>query len=182
MKPIDYCVELAEGRIDPPANLDIATIQEQELAPTFRFHVPQYLTRRAEDWKAARLPRDAGRLRAAQRALEVLGRRPARRVQELGGDRRPAQSARRPPGRERAHHAARAAAPRRHDGDPREPSRRAGPPAHAVAAGQDRRRPPAARAAPAISAAESFYGPNAGLTEVLIPAGTSRRSTTRSSP
>jgi amidase len=52
MKPIDYCVELAEGRIDPPANLDIATIQEQELAPTFRFHIPQYLTRRAEDWKA----------------------------------------------------------------------------------------------------------------------------------
>jgi Asp-tRNA(Asn)/Glu-tRNA(Gln) amidotransferase A subunit family amidase len=51
MKPIDYCVELAEGRIAPPANLDIATIQEQELATTFRFHIPQYLTRRAEDWK-----------------------------------------------------------------------------------------------------------------------------------
>jgi Asp-tRNA(Asn)/Glu-tRNA(Gln) amidotransferase A subunit family amidase len=51
MKPIDYCVELAEGRIEPPANLDIATIQEQELSPTFRFHIPQYLTRRAEDWK-----------------------------------------------------------------------------------------------------------------------------------
>ena len=51
MKPIDYCVELAEGRIEPPANLDIATIQEQELATSFRFHIPQYLTRRAEDWK-----------------------------------------------------------------------------------------------------------------------------------
>ena len=51
MKPIDYCVGLAEGRIEPPANLDIATIQEQELATTFRFHIPQYLTRRAEDWK-----------------------------------------------------------------------------------------------------------------------------------
>jgi len=51
MKPIDYCVELAEGRIEPPVNLDIVTIQEQELAMTFRFHVPQYLTRRAEDWK-----------------------------------------------------------------------------------------------------------------------------------
>ncbi len=51
MKPIEYCVELAEGRIEPPANLDIATIQEQELATTFRFHIPQYLTRRAEDWK-----------------------------------------------------------------------------------------------------------------------------------
>jgi len=52
MQPIDYCVELAEGRIAPPANLDIATIQEQELAMAFRFHVPQYLTRRAADWKA----------------------------------------------------------------------------------------------------------------------------------
>ena len=35
-----------------PPNLDIATIQQQELANTFRFHIPQYLTRRAADWKA----------------------------------------------------------------------------------------------------------------------------------
>src|SRR5437016_14209323 len=53
MQPIDYCVELAEGRIPPPANLDIATIQEQELAMGFRFHVPQYLTRRAEIGRAS---------------------------------------------------------------------------------------------------------------------------------
>ncbi len=52
MRPIDYCVALAEGRIDPPANLDIATIQNQELAMAFRFHIPQYLTRRAADWAA----------------------------------------------------------------------------------------------------------------------------------
>src|SRR5579885_1650304 len=52
MKPIDYLVELAEGRIAPPANLDIATIQQQELAMTFRFHLPQYLARRAADWRA----------------------------------------------------------------------------------------------------------------------------------
>ena len=32
MKPIDYCVALAEGRVPPPARLDIHTIQEQELA------------------------------------------------------------------------------------------------------------------------------------------------------
>jgi Asp-tRNA(Asn)/Glu-tRNA(Gln) amidotransferase A subunit family amidase len=51
MKPIDYCVALAEGRIEPPANLDIATIQEQELSTTFRFHVNQYLMRRAADWR-----------------------------------------------------------------------------------------------------------------------------------
>jgi amidase len=52
MTPIDYMVEMAEGRIAPPANLDIATIQNQELAMSFRFHIPQYLTRRAADWKA----------------------------------------------------------------------------------------------------------------------------------
>src|SRR5215831_1119491 len=52
MQPIDYFVELAEERIAPPANLDIATVQEQELAMGFRFHIPQYLTRRAGDWQA----------------------------------------------------------------------------------------------------------------------------------
>jgi amidase len=52
MQPIDYFIELAEGRIEPPANLDIATIQHQELAMGFRFHIPQYLTRRASDWAA----------------------------------------------------------------------------------------------------------------------------------
>jgi amidase len=50
MKPIDYCVALAEGRIEPPKNLDIGTIQEQELSTTFRFHINQYLMRRAQDW------------------------------------------------------------------------------------------------------------------------------------
>jgi Asp-tRNA(Asn)/Glu-tRNA(Gln) amidotransferase A subunit family amidase len=52
MTPIDYCVALAEGRVDPPRNLDIATIQEQELAMSFRFHIAQYLGRRAADWAA----------------------------------------------------------------------------------------------------------------------------------
>jgi amidase len=50
MKPIDYCVALAEGQIEPPSNFDIATIQDQELSTTFRFHINQYLTRRAKDW------------------------------------------------------------------------------------------------------------------------------------
>ncbi len=51
MKPIDYMVAMAEARIAPPANLDISTIQQQELAMSFRLHIPQYLTRRAEEWK-----------------------------------------------------------------------------------------------------------------------------------
>ncbi len=52
MAPIDYLVELADERIAPPLNLDIATVQEQKLANTFRFHIPQYLKRRAADWQA----------------------------------------------------------------------------------------------------------------------------------
>ena len=58
-----------------------------------------------------RLCRRPGRFRGAQCALEILGRRRARRFQELGGGGRPAQPARRPPGRRRAHHAARIVAP-----------------------------------------------------------------------
>jgi amidase len=53
MDSIDYCVALSEGTIKGPSNLDIATIQPQQLANTFRFHISQYLMRRAEDWKAA---------------------------------------------------------------------------------------------------------------------------------
>ena len=52
MAPIDYMVELAEGHIEPPSNLDIPTVQEQELAMSFRFHIRQYLSRRAADWQA----------------------------------------------------------------------------------------------------------------------------------
>ena len=52
MLPVDYCVALAEGRIEAPSNLDLATIQQQELAMAFRFHMSQYLMRRASDWKA----------------------------------------------------------------------------------------------------------------------------------
>ena len=52
LAPIDYCVALAEGTIAPPRNLDLATVQQQELAMAFRFHIPQYLGRRAADWRA----------------------------------------------------------------------------------------------------------------------------------
>src|SRR5262249_22694986 len=52
MSPLDYFVAMAEGRIDPPSNLDLATIQHQQLSNTFRYHISQYLMRRAADWKA----------------------------------------------------------------------------------------------------------------------------------
>lgn len=51
-RSIDYMLDMAEGRIEPPVNLDLATVQQQELAMTFRYHIHQYLSRRAEDWKA----------------------------------------------------------------------------------------------------------------------------------
>lgn len=52
MAPMDYLVAMAEGTIAPPANLDIATVQHQVLSRTFRFHLSQYLHRRAADWRA----------------------------------------------------------------------------------------------------------------------------------
>jgi len=52
MKPIDYMVALADGRIKPPSNLDLATVQHQAQQTAFRFHINQYLSRRAADWEA----------------------------------------------------------------------------------------------------------------------------------
>jgi amidase len=52
MQPIDYMVALADERIAPPSNLDIATVQHQALANAFRYHIAQYLSRRAVDWSA----------------------------------------------------------------------------------------------------------------------------------
>ena len=53
MLPIDYCVAMAEGRIAPPQIFrhrhNSAT---KVLANTFRFHISQYLARRARDWEA----------------------------------------------------------------------------------------------------------------------------------
>jgi len=51
MKPIDYFVELVDGRIEPPRNFDIGAIQPQAAANAFKFHINQYLSRRAADWK-----------------------------------------------------------------------------------------------------------------------------------
>ncbi len=51
MAPIDYFVAMADGDIPPPANLDLATVQQWDLANAFRLHIPQYLGRRAAEWK-----------------------------------------------------------------------------------------------------------------------------------
>jgi amidase len=52
MTPADYMVALADGRVPIPSNLNIRTVQGQASSKAFRFHFPQYATRRAADWKA----------------------------------------------------------------------------------------------------------------------------------
>jgi Asp-tRNA(Asn)/Glu-tRNA(Gln) amidotransferase A subunit family amidase len=52
MAPVDYLVALAEARVAPPANLNIRTVQQLEGSRAFRFHFVQYASRRAADWKA----------------------------------------------------------------------------------------------------------------------------------
>ena len=51
MASIDYLVALAEGRVPPPSNLNIRTVQQQAGSRAFRFHFVQYASRRADDWK-----------------------------------------------------------------------------------------------------------------------------------
>ena len=50
MAPIDYMVALADGKIAPPKALNIRTIQTLAEERQFRFHVAQYLERRKDDW------------------------------------------------------------------------------------------------------------------------------------
>jgi len=52
MTPVDYMLAMTEGRIPPPRALNIRTIQTLAAERQFRFHVAQYLSRRAADWKA----------------------------------------------------------------------------------------------------------------------------------
>jgi hypothetical protein len=170
MKPIDYCVGLAEGWIEPPANLDVATIQEQELAPTFRFQVPQYLTRRAADWKARGFCEtlvDFAQLNARSKFWGDDQRAAFRNWEELADPRNPLD------GRQGVNERIML----------RELLRRVDmmvilenrldalvrlhtpwPPGKIGGAHQP-------RGGPSNLSRESFYGPNAGLTEVLVPAG-----------
>ena len=170
MKPIDYCVALADGRVEPPANLDIATVQEQELAPTFRFHIPQYLARRAADWKALGFDEsliDFAQLNARSKFWGDDQRAAFKNWEEIGDPRN------RLDGRQGVNERIML----------RELLRRVDmmvmlenhldalvrlhtpwPPGKIGGAHQP-------RGGPHNLSRESFYGPNAGLTEVLIPAG-----------
>src|SRR6059036_258872 len=169
MQPIDYCVALAEGGIAPPVNFDIATIQEQELAMAFRFHVPQYLSRRAADWRTRGFTEtlvDFAALNARSKFWGDDGRAAFKNWEEVADPRNPLG--------------------RRQGVDERimlrELLRRVDmmvlienrldalvrlhtpfPPGKIGGAYQP--------GLPGNLRLETFYGPNAGLTEVLVPAG-----------
>jgi len=170
MTPIDYCVELAEGRVAPPANLDIATIQEQEMAMMFGFHVNQYLSRRAADWCARGFTEtlaDFAALNARSKFWGDDGRAGFKNWEEVADPRNPLGGRQGVDERIMLRELLRRvdmmvmlenrldALVRLHT--PLPPAKIGG--AHDPFGGRNNLRP------------ESFYGPNAGLTEVLIPAG-----------
>ena len=163
-------IEMAEGRIAPPVNLDIATIQEQELAMSFRFHVNQYLSRRAADWRARGFTEtltDFAALNARSKFWGDDGRAGFKNWEEVTDPRNPLGGRQGVDERIMLRELLRRldmmvmlenrldALVRLHT--PLPPAKIGG--AHDPLGGRNNLRP------------ESFYGPNAGLTEVLIPAG-----------
>ncbi|MEO8482187.1 MAG: amidase family protein [Acidobacteriota bacterium] len=52
MQPIDWMVRWADGLEKTPAGLNLRSVLGATQANTFRFHISQYLERRAQDWKA----------------------------------------------------------------------------------------------------------------------------------
>ncbi len=50
MSPIDYMVAMAEGNEPPPADLHIRSIMGLGFSNAMKFHITQYLVRRAADW------------------------------------------------------------------------------------------------------------------------------------
>jgi amidase len=170
MLPIDYLVALAEGQIAPPANLDIATIQEQQLAPTFRYHIPHYLGRRAADWKGRGFTEtltDFAALNARSKFWGDDGRAAFKNWEEVTDPRNPLGARQGVDERIMLRELLRRldmlvmlenrldALVRLHT--PLPPGKIGG--AHDALAG------------PSNLRAETMYGPNAGLTEILIPAG-----------
>ena len=169
MAPIDYMVEMAEGRIEPPSNLDIPTVQNQELAMSFRYHIRQYLSRRAADWEALGFPEtltDWPSLNARSKFWGDDQRAAFKNWEEVADPRNPLDGRQGVPERIMLRELLRRvdmmvlyenrldALVRLHTPFP--PGKIGGPQQPGTL--QNIRM-------------ESFFGPNAGLTEVLVPAG-----------
>lgn len=169
MRPIDYLVELADGRIAPPSNLDIATVQQWEVSNAFTYHINQYLARRAADWRARGFEERLADFAALNARSKFWGddqRAAFKNWEEVADPRNPLGG--RQPYTERItlrellrrvdmmvileNHLD--ALVRLHT--PWPPALIGGAPQYGI---QSNLRP------------ESYYGPNAGLTEVLVPAG-----------
>ena len=100
MPPVDWMVRWAEGLEPSPPQPERAHRDRRgAVARRSASTSTQYLTRRAKDWADRGLHRDRRRLADAERAVEVLGRRPARRVHELGAT---SETSATRPGRRRA--------------------------------------------------------------------------------
>src|SRR5262249_48051617 len=168
--PIAYCVARAEGGVGTPANLDIATIQEQELAMMFGFHVNQYLSRRAADWRERGFTEglaDFASLNGRSKFWGDDGRAGFKNWEEVSDPRNPLGRRQGVDERIMLRELLRRldmmvilesrldALVRLHT--PLPPAKIGG--ANDPLGGRNNLRP------------ESYYGPNAGLTEVLIPAG-----------
>jgi Asp-tRNA(Asn)/Glu-tRNA(Gln) amidotransferase A subunit family amidase len=52
LTPIEYMLQMAEGRIPPPRNLNMRTVLQLAQSNAFTYQFEQYATRRAADWKA----------------------------------------------------------------------------------------------------------------------------------
>jgi Asp-tRNA(Asn)/Glu-tRNA(Gln) amidotransferase A subunit family amidase len=52
MTPIEYMLQMAEGHIPPPRNLNVRTILPLAQSNAFTYQFEQYAARRAADWKA----------------------------------------------------------------------------------------------------------------------------------
>ena len=170
MAPIDYCVALAEGRIEPPRNLHLATIQDQQLSMSFRFHIPQYSgaappigPRAGSKKRSTILPRSIAR----SKFWGDDGRAAFRNWEEVADPRNPLGGRQGVDERIMLRELLRRldmmvllenrldALVRLHT--PLPPAKIGG--AHDPQGGPNNLRP------------ESMYGPNAGLTEMLVPAG-----------
>ena len=138
MAPADWMVRWAEGLEPTPRNLTLrsrARRRRRRQSRTFRFHIPQYLMRRAKDWADRGFKEtliDWPSLNARSKFWGDDQRAAFKNWEEID---KPARAAE---GHRREHSAARVPAPRAHEGDAGQQARRAHPGAHDAAARQDR--------------------------------------------